>query len=219
MDDGEIDFLNRALQNMEHQLLSSCAMDSFFDDRLDKTHAGTHANTSNQPEQNPDLPRSPDYTHFGPENHPVEEKTTSEESNESVERRSKKRPHGNRESVRKYRERKKARQASMEDEVIRLRIINQQLLKRLQGLVALEQEVERFKCLLVDIRGRIKGELGSFPFRKPATGMPRLSTSVGATDVNQCDHQYPGFDNNSGANVKLSTNVYTSSAAATKRRG
>ncbi|KAI3987420.1 hypothetical protein MKX01_042424 [Papaver californicum] len=92
--------------------------------------------------------------------------------------------HGNRESVRKYRERKKVRLASIEDEVRRLRNENQQLLERLQGLVALEQEAER-----------IKGELGSFPYqdlRNDDTGvipqnMPGPSTSVGAYDVNQCD--------------------------------
>ncbi|KAI3880127.1 hypothetical protein MKX03_037563 [Papaver bracteatum] len=62
-----------------------------------------------------------------------------------------------REFVRTYPKRMKVLEASIEDELIGLRIVNQQLLKRLQGQVALEQEVVRFKCLLVDIRGRIKG--------------------------------------------------------------
>ncbi|RZC47338.1 hypothetical protein C5167_040295 [Papaver somniferum] len=220
---------------MEHQLLSSCAMESFFDDMLDDTHIRTRTNTSNQSEQdmsqNPELPHSPNYSHFlMTQKPPAEEKTTTEDTDESVDKKFKKRPHGNRESVRKYRERKKARQASIEDELIRLRIVNQQLLKRLQGLVALEQEVERFKCLLVEIRGRIKGELGSFPFQKPANGigfipqkMPRPTTLVGA----QCDNQYPGLDNNLGfqefiefgkPNVKLATNLNTSTAAK-KRTG
>ncbi|KAI3975859.1 hypothetical protein MKX01_030704 [Papaver californicum] len=205
MDDGELNFSNLVfLKNMEHQFLSSCAMDNFFDYMLDDTHARTHTNTSNQPEhdisQSPELPHSPFFT----QNPRVEEKTTTEDADESVHKKYKKRPHANRESVRKHREKKKARQASVEDEVIKLRIINQQLLKRLQGLVALEQEVERFKCLLVEIRGRIKGELGSFPYPKPANGlgfipqnMPQC-TSVGAYDVSQCDRKYPGLDNDSG---------------------
>ncbi|KAI3880128.1 hypothetical protein MKX03_037564 [Papaver bracteatum] len=224
---------------MENQLFSSCVMDSFFDYMLDDTHARTHTNTnSNQSEQdmsqNPDLPHSPNYIHFITQNPPVEEKTTSEDTDDSVDKIFKKRSLGNRESVRKYRERKKARQASMEDELIRLRIINQQLLKRVQGLVALEQEVARFKYLLAEIRGRIKGELGSFPYQNPATGfgiiplnMPRPPTSVGAHDVYQCDNQYPGLNNNSGftefidfgqSNVRFTTNFNTSPAAK-KRTG
>ncbi|KAI3880123.1 hypothetical protein MKX03_037559 [Papaver bracteatum] len=226
MDDGESDFSNQVLKNMEHHLLSSSAMDSFLEYMLDDTHASNHTNNSNQHElgksQNLELPYSPNYIPFGAKTliH-VEDKTTTEETDESDDKKSEKRPHGNRESVRKYRERKKARQASIEDELNRMRIVNQQLFKRLQGLVALEQEVERFKCLLVDIRGRIKGELGSFPYQNPTNGngvipqnMPRPSTSAGVCEVNQCDHQYPGLDNNSGfkeslefgqANVRLST--------------
>ncbi|KAI3885387.1 hypothetical protein MKW92_005432 [Papaver armeniacum] len=176
MDDGELDTSKQVIKSMEHQFSSSCAMDSLFDYMLDDTHAHTRTNTSNQSEQdmsqNPVLPQSPNYNHFLTQNPPVEEKTTTEETDES------------------YRERKKARQASIEDELIRMRIVNQQLLKRVQGLVALEQEVERFKCLLVKIRGRIKGELGSFPFQKPANDIgfipqknSRPSTLVGAYDV------------------------------------
>ncbi|KAI3853667.1 hypothetical protein MKW98_025184 [Papaver atlanticum] len=229
MDDGELDFSNQLLKNMEHHLLSSSAMDSFFDDTPDDTQARTH------------------YIHFGTKTLPMEGKATTAETDESVDKTSKKRPHDNRESVRKYRERKKARQVSTEDELIRLRIVNQQLLKRLQGLVALEQEAARFKCLLVEIRGRIKGELGSFPFQKRATGngvIPQnmlQSNLVAANDVNQHDHQYAGLgnknaeeagvfrnrNNNSGfkeflefgqANVRLTTNLNTSTAA-NKQKG
>ncbi|KAI3987423.1 hypothetical protein MKX01_042427 [Papaver californicum] len=226
--DGELNFSNQVLlKNMEHQFLSSCAMDNFFDYMLDDAHARTQTNTSNQSEhdmsRNPELPHSPNYIHSLTQNPaPVEEKTTTEDTDESVDKKSKKRQHGNRESERKYRERKKARQASTEDEVRRLRIINQQLLKKLQGLVALEQEVARFKLLLVDIRGRIKGELGSFPFQKPANGLGFIpqkipqSTSVGAYDVYQGERKYPGLDNNSGfkefidfgqPNIRLTTNL------------
>ncbi|KAI3987422.1 hypothetical protein MKX01_042426 [Papaver californicum] len=219
---------------MEHHLLSSCSMDSFFREMLDEID--THARTSNQSEQgmpqNLELPHSQNHIHFDTKPLAVEEKATTEDTDESVDKKSKKRLHGNRESVRKYRERKKARQASIEDEVRRLRIVNQQLLKRLQGLVALEQEAERYKCLLVDIRGRIKGELGSFPYQNPKNddigvilpNMPGPSTSVGVYDVNQCDHQYSGLDKNSEfkevgqSNVRLNTNLNTSTAAK-KRKG
>ncbi|KAI3882094.1 hypothetical protein MKX03_021230 [Papaver bracteatum] len=222
---------------MEHQLFSSCGMDSFFDYMLDDTHARTHTNTnSNQSEQdmsqNLDLPHSPNYIHFITQNTLVAEKTTSEDTDDSVDKKFKKRSHaGNRESVRKYRERKKARQASLEDELIQLRIVNQQLLKRVQGLVTLEQEVARFKCLLTEISGTIKGELGSFPYQLPAPGigiipqnMPWPPTSVGAYDVHQCDNQYPGLNNNSGFTEFIDfgqSNVtnFNNSAAAMKRTG
>ncbi|KAI3934383.1 hypothetical protein MKW92_032587 [Papaver armeniacum] len=184
MGDGELDFSNQVLK-MNHQLLT---MDSFLEDFLGDSHAeGTQTYTVNPTEQ--DVLHSQSYFHHRTKNYPVEEKTTTEETGDS--------------SVRKYRERKKARQALIEDELAKLRIVNQQLLKRLQGQVALEQEVARFKLLLVDIRGRIKGELGSFPYQKPTAkgiggGISRNippSTLPGAYDVNQCDIQYPGFDN------------------------
>ncbi|KAI3882093.1 hypothetical protein MKX03_021229 [Papaver bracteatum] len=95
--------------------------------------------------------------------------------------------------------RKKDLASSIEDELIRLIIVNQKLLKRLQGHVALEQEAVRLKCMLVDIRGRIKEELGSFPYQKPINisgGNPRnmpdaLSTLVIDYNMNWCDLQYP----------------------------
>ncbi|MCL7032491.1 hypothetical protein MKW94_020140 [Papaver nudicaule] len=235
MDDGKLDILNQALKNMEHQLMSSCATDCFFDDILDDTHASIHTNKPEQGvPQNPELAHSPNCIHFGTRTLLVEENTT-EDTDESVDKRSKKRPPGNKESVRRYRERKKARQAATENELIKMRIVNQQLVKRLQGLIALEEQVARFKCLLVEIRGRIKGQLGSFPHQNPTNGMgvvrqnmPQPSTSVGAYDVHQCDHQYiPGSGNNSGckeflevvqANVRLNTNLNTSTAAK-KRKG
>ncbi|MCL7042358.1 hypothetical protein MKW94_030897 [Papaver nudicaule] len=244
MDDEELDFSNQVFKSMEHPFLSSCSMDSFFNDIhiLDNTHdASTHAaNTSNPSEQGmpqyPELPHTPNDIRFDTKTVPVEDKSTTEDTYESVSKRSKKRPPGNKESVRKYRERKKARQALTEDELIKMRIVNQQLLKRLQGLVALEQQIARFKCLLVDIRGRIKGELGSFPYQKPTNGngvipqnMPQPSSSVGAYLVNQCDHQFPGLDNNiSGckeflqsfgqANVRSNTDL-TTATAAKKQKG
>ncbi|KAI3853676.1 hypothetical protein MKW98_025193 [Papaver atlanticum] len=154
MDGGELDFSNQVLK-VDNQLLT---MDSFLDDFLGDS---PQTYTSNPTAQD-HISHSQSYFRHRTENLPAEERTTTEETDGSIEIKSKKRAPSKRESVRKYRERKKARQASIEDEVIKLRIVNQQLLKRLQGQVALEQEVARFKCLLVDIRGRIKGELGSY---------------------------------------------------------
>ncbi|XP_026459045.1 basic leucine zipper 23-like [Papaver somniferum] len=149
MDDGERDFSGQVLK-MDNQLLT---MDSFLEDLLADSHASMNPTREGAPDPQNNF-------HLRTKNLPVGEKTTTEETYDSAEIKSKKRAPGNRESVRKYRERKKARIASMEDELIKLRIVNQQLLKRLQVQVALEQEVPRLKLLLVDIRGTIKGELG-----------------------------------------------------------
>uniref|UniRef100_A0ACD5WG27 Uncharacterized protein n=2 Tax=Avena sativa TaxID=4498 RepID=A0ACD5WG27_AVESA len=66
-------------------------------------------------------------------------------------------PLGNREAVRKYREKKKAHAAFLEEEVRKLRAANQQLLR---GHAALEAEVVRLSSLLLDVRGKIDAELG-----------------------------------------------------------
>nr|KAJ0190550.1 hypothetical protein LSAT_V11C800453220 [Lactuca sativa] len=92
--------------------------------------------------------------------------THTQDTAESSNKKGKNRPSGNREAVRKYREKKKACAASLEDEVVRLTALNQQLMRRVQSQVGLEAEVARQKSLLVDIRWRIDGEIRSFPYRK-----------------------------------------------------
>ncbi|KAL9840955.1 Basic leucine zipper 23 [Arabidopsis thaliana] len=148
MDDGELEFSN---SNMG---------------ALRDSHACTHTHTCNPP--------GPENTHTHTCLHVhtkiLPDKVSTDDTSESS---GKKRPLGNREAVRKYREKKKAKAASLEDEVMRLKAVNNQLLKRLQGQAALEAEVTRLKCLLVDIRGRIDGEIGAFPYQKPAvTNVP-----------------------------------------------
>lgn len=77
------------------------------------------------------------------------------------------RPLGNREAVRKYREKKKAHAAFLEEEVKKLRFANQQLLRRLQGHATLEAEVVRLRSLLFDVRAKIDSEVaGAFPFQR-----------------------------------------------------
>ncbi|GJN14816.1 hypothetical protein PR202_gb01680 [Eleusine coracana subsp. coracana] len=76
------------------------------------------------------------------------------------------RPLGNREAVRKYREKKKAHAAFLEEEVKKLRATNQQLLMRLQSHAALETEVARLRSLLFDVWGKIDAEVGGLPFPK-----------------------------------------------------
>ncbi|XP_023533754.1 basic leucine zipper 19 isoform X1 [Cucurbita pepo subsp. pepo] len=213
MEDGELESSNPEVFSSSNavEFLSSCSMDSFFDEILKDTHACTHAHTCNPP--------GPDYSHTHTCFHvhtkivssPTEEKVSTDDTAESVDKKTKKRPLGNREAVRKYREKKKARAASLEDEVVRLRTLNQQLLKRLQGQAALEAEISRLKCLLVDIRGRIEGEIGTFPYQKPANSdLPNQNMS-GSYMINPCNVQcndqpyclHPGADGKSGESVLL----------------
>ncbi|WOL18589.1 basic leucine zipper 19 [Canna indica] len=171
MDEGDLDFSNPEVfsgPNAGEDLPSSCSMDSFFDNIFNDSqqHTCTHTHTCNPP--GPDL----SHTHTCLHVHTKIVSASADETAESVEKSSstKKRSFGNREAVRKYREKKKAHAASLEEEVAQLRAINQQLMKRLQNQAALEVEVARLKCLLVDLRGRIEGEIGSFPYQKPMKG-------------------------------------------------
>ncbi|CAJ1957984.1 unnamed protein product [Sphenostylis stenocarpa] len=77
-----------------------------------------------------------------------------------------KRPSGNREAVRKYREKKKAQTAYLEEEVKKLRMVNQQLVRKLQGQALLEAELARLRSILAHLKGKIDSELGAFPFQK-----------------------------------------------------
>ncbi|KAL7237029.1 hypothetical protein ACSBR1_020167 [Camellia fascicularis] len=171
MDDGELDISNKEIFSSSNigDLPDSCSMDMFFNELLMDTHACTHTHTCNLP--GPDCAHTHTCFHMHTKIQsatPEDDKVSANDTSESSGKKSKKHPLGNREAVRKYREKKKARAASLEDEVVRLRALNQQLMKRLQGQVALKAENARLKCLLVDIRGRIEGEIGSFPYQKSA---------------------------------------------------
>ncbi|XAR59841.1 hypothetical protein NMG60_11015829 [Bertholletia excelsa] len=189
MDDGELDFSNFSSSNIG-DLPSSCSMDSFLEEILKDTHACTHTHTCNPPGPDSSHTHTCFHVHTKILPAPSEDKVSADDTAESSEKKSKKRPLGNREAVRKYREKKKARAASLEDEVLRLRNLNQQLLKRLQGQAALEAEIARLKCLLVDIRGRIEGEIGSFPYQKSANYQSMAAANLpGAYVMNPCNMQ------------------------------
>ncbi|CAO2815612.1 unnamed protein product [Amaranthus hypochondriacus] len=174
MDDGELEFSNQELLSSANigEIPSSGSMDSFFDELLRDSHACTHTHTCNPP--GPDLSHTHTcyhvHTKILPPPSEEEKSGNNDDSAESEEQKTRKRGRergGNREAVRKYRQKKKEHTASLEGEVVKLRAINQQLLKRLQGQAVLEAEIARLKCLLVDIRGRIEGEIGSFPYQRP----------------------------------------------------
>lgn len=168
MDDGELEFT-------DHDVFAGCSlcdlpstpsltgsMESFLDEMLRSTHACTHTHTCNPP-------TGPDNTHTHTCYHTHtqlfaagEEDSSADKSSETpTSHNSKKRPLGNREAVRKYREKKKAHTAYLEEQVNHLRALNQQLVKRLQGQASLEAEVVRLRSLLSEFRGRIDAEVGS----------------------------------------------------------
>ncbi|CAM8904412.1 unnamed protein product [Rhodiola kirilowii] len=185
MDDGELDFSKQEVlsNSIMGEIGCDCSMDALFDEIMKDMHACTHTHTCNPP--GPDNEHTHTCLHVHTKIVPAsteEKTTTTEDTAESEDKKSKRRPLGNREAVRKYREKKKARAASLEEEVVRLRAVNQQLVKRLQAQAGLEAEVARLKCLLVDIRGRIDGEIGCFPYQKPVS----LNTNGGYV-VNQCN--------------------------------
>ncbi|KAF5761708.1 putative transcription factor bZIP family [Helianthus annuus] len=70
------------------------------------------------------------------------------------------RPSGNRVAVRKYREKKKAQNAYLEQEVKKLRLVNRALIRKLQLQAALGAEAVRLRKLLMDLKSRIGNELG-----------------------------------------------------------
>lgn len=171
-------------------------MDSSFNEISKDAHACTHTHTCNPP--------GPDHSHTHTCLHihtkfvpgPSEDKVSADETTESSEKDLKKRNRGgNREAVRKYRQKKKAQAASLEDELARLKVENQELMRKLRNQAALEAEVVRLKCLLVDIRGRLDGEIGNFPYQKPAKNggdmYPNLHDQnlVGAYVMNPCNFQ------------------------------
>lgn len=124
MDDGELEFT-------DHDVFAGCSlcdlpstpsltgsMESFLDEMLRSTHACTHTHTCNPP-------TGPDNTHTHTCYHTHtqlfaagEEDSSADKSSETpTSHNSKKRPLGNREAVRKYREKKKAHTAYLEEQV------------------------------------------------------------------------------------------------------
>ncbi|KAF5952462.1 hypothetical protein HYC85_010406 [Camellia sinensis] len=106
---------------------------------------------------------------------------------------------GNREAVRKYREKKKAHTAYLEEEVKKLRLLNQQLIRKLQGQAILESEILRLRGLLLDLRGKIDEELGVFPFQNKCDATATFKEgecgvqSNGTAMALQCENDVPCF--------------------------
>ncbi|GLT31562.1 hypothetical protein SLA2020_062910 [Shorea laevis] len=165
MDDGEVELSDHFMlsnPDSSSNFQDITSVDLLLDEFLKNARTCTHTHTCNPP--------GPDAVHTHTCYHTHTQVIASEDDDHpNVKNHSSlkpRRPSGNREAVRKYREKKKAHTAYLEEEVKKLRMLNQQLVKRLQGQAALESEVLRLRTLLVDLRAKIDGELCVFPFQK-----------------------------------------------------
>lgn len=173
MDDGEVELSDHALllnQEFSGNFHNSASVDSFLDEFLKNTKTCTHTHTCNPP--------GPDAAHTHTCYHTHTQVIASEEDNHSNSKENSvskpRRSSGNREAVRKYREKKKAHTAYLEEEVKKLHTLNQQLVRKLQGQAILEAEFLRLRSLLADFRGKIDDELGVFPYQKQCNGVAIL---------------------------------------------
>lgn len=152
-------------------LFSHPEMPDSFDELLNTaTTTCTHTHSCNPPG-----PSAPMHTHTCLHTHTHVLAGGAEDDDAREDPAKPRKPLGNREAVRKYREKKKAHAAFLEEEVKKLRATNQQLLRRLQGHAALEAEVVRLRSLLLDVRSKIDAEVGTFPFQKPCSGCSVVS--------------------------------------------
>ncbi|KAL3732630.1 hypothetical protein ACJRO7_029298 [Eucalyptus globulus] len=169
MDDGEVEVPDPVLvpnASSSSSLQGSASMDSLIEEFLKNTRTCTHTHTCNPP--------GPDAAHT----HTCFHTHTQMFSSEDDEKRKGRKPctkvktnARNKVAVRKYREKKKARTACLEQEVQELRMKNQQLNGKLHFQANLYDEVIRLRRLLLDLRGKIDCELGLMPFQKPCNYM------------------------------------------------
>jgi hypothetical protein len=148
-------------------------MDSYFDDILKDTehHACTHTHTCNPPVHDLSHTHTCVHVHTKIVTASPDAAKTAESPSENNDA-SKKRPSGNRAAVRKYREKKKAHTASLEEEVVHLRALNQQLMKKLQNHAArLRPRWLGFAACLWISEAGLKGRLAPSRIR----GLSRIS--------------------------------------------
>ncbi|GMN53691.1 hypothetical protein TIFTF001_022828 [Ficus carica] len=209
VDDGELDTSDDPLlpnPSSSTNFDGMSSIDSFIDDLLKNARTCTHTHTCNPPG-----PDATTHTHTCYHTHTQvlasedDDHATDEEKSSSKSRR----PSGNREAVRKYREKKKAHTAYLEEEVKKLQLANQQLVRKLQRQAILEAEVLRLRGLLIDLRGKIDSELGAFPFQKQCNttsflkeGDCELQSAGGAIGL-QCHTDSPCFHPHIGSSSQI----------------
>ncbi|XAR63492.1 hypothetical protein NMG60_11023446 [Bertholletia excelsa] len=197
MDGGEVELSDHGLlpnPNSSNNIqVSSSSIDSFLVDFLkSSTRTCTHTHTCNPP--GPDAAHTHTCHHTHTQVFPVDDSPRREEEHLGSKPR---RPSGNREAVRRYREKKKAHAAYLEEEVKKLRLLNQQLTRKVQGQAILEAEVSRLRGLLLDLKGKIDKELGVFPFQAKCNAPTSCKegdcavTSYGNAIGLRCENEMP----------------------------
>lgn len=169
MDDG-----GEAADLSEHEFgtnnihKSGESVDSFLEEFLRSAQTCTHTHTCNPPAPDAAAPHTHTcyhtHTQIIPPSKPKRRTTTTTKTTTT----------GNREAVRKYREKKKAHTAYLEEEVKKLRLVNQQLIRKVQRQAVLETEISRLRGLFLDLRRKIDAELGVFPFQKHCNSSTNL---------------------------------------------
>lgn len=205
MDDGDIEFSDSLSESARLSNLESSsnfqAEKSVYttNELLRNTKTCTHTHTCNPP--------GPDAVHTHTCFHSHTQVFASEEANkEHTNSKSKpRRPSGNREAVRKYREKKKAHTAYLEEEVKNLRLHNHQLVRKLQGQALLQAEILRLRMILVDLKRKIDDELGVFPYKKQfmsASSAFSNGDTGGETGL-QCQIDFPCFSPQAGSSSRV----------------
>lgn len=192
MDDEEIevsDHILRPNSDSSSNIQAPLSSDSFLDDLLRNSQTCTHTHTCNPP--GPDAAHTHTCYHTHTHVIPSDEDNVLRDGKSPVSK--PRRPLGNREAVRKYREKKKAHAAYLEEEVKKLRLKNQVLMGKLKRQAILETEVLRLRSLLLDLGGKIDDELGDFPYQKQCNS--RNSFTEGESGVQ------PTTVNNLGCNL------------------
>ncbi|TQE13028.1 hypothetical protein C1H46_001403 [Malus baccata] len=196
MDDGEVVASDHAFlpnPNCFSNFPGSTSVDTFFDEILN-TQTCTHTHACNPP--------GPDAAHTHTCYHTHTQVLSSEDDDDdsknkerSIPKPRRRRPLGNREAVRKYRDKKKAHAAYLEEEIRKLQVLNQQLVGKIQAQATLEAEFLRLKGLVLELRRMIDNELGAFPFQKQLNSNTyfkesqcNLQSSVGAMGLHRQTH-------------------------------
>ncbi|KAM1157952.1 hypothetical protein ACFX15_027974 [Malus domestica] len=211
MDDGEVVTSDHALlpnPNSSSTFHGSTYEDTFFDEFLKTARTCTHTHTCNPP--GPDAAHTHTCYHTHTQILSSEDDDGTKNKDHSIPRPRRRRPSGNREAVRKYREKKKAHTAYLEEEVKKLQVLNQQLVRKLQGQAILEAERLRLRGLLLEFRGKIDTELGVFPFGNQCNSNTyfedsqcNLQSSVGAMGL-RCQTDLRCFCPPVGSSVQAS---------------
>ncbi|XP_051124648.1 basic leucine zipper 19-like [Andrographis paniculata] len=167
MDDGELELSDQQLilnSESSSSIQPTLSSDLFLDGLLRTAQTCTHTHTCNPP--GPDATHTHTCYHTHTHVIPSNEDIAGTQDGKKTPVSKPQRPAGNREAVRKYREKKRAQTAYLEEEVKKLRMVNRELMRKLQKQTVLEEEASRLRALLLHLKEKIDDELTDFPFQK-----------------------------------------------------